>query len=247
MIVATIGATEITITTEAAKLRDRLVTELRNIDTVTDAYTAEEAAAVLRDAKGVLKKLESARAEAKAPAIDIGRKIDALAKEFSADMSAEIDRLAKQLAAWQEEERRRAERARREAEEAERRRLDQLEEERRKRVAEETAAFNRGEGRTGTLSADLEIIEDKAAADIVAIRQEQVVEAAPVKGVKVLTSYKFELTDPAALYAAKPDLCLIELNGPAVRAAMKNPVFAKKALAGEIPGLAVREEKKASV
>lgn len=241
LIRAHIGATDIEITAEARKMRDGLLTQLRNIDAVGDAFTADEAAGVLRDAKAALKQLENARSEAKAPVLDIGKKIDAAAKEFSGEMLTEIDRLSRQLAAWQEEERRKAERARREAEEAERRRLEELEEERRKRVAEET------KGRTGTLVEDLEVIEDKAAADIVAIRQESVAVAVPVKCVKVLTNHKFELTDPAAFFGAHPLLCLVEINVTAAKAAMKNPVFAKAALEGKIPGLVVREERKASV
>ena len=242
LIVATINATEITMAPEALKLRDKLLTQLKNIDSVTDGFLASEATDVLRATKDALKKLEAARKEAKAPALDIGKKIDGVADEFSSPLTEEIERLSRQLAAFQEEERRKAERARREAEELERRRLEQLEEERRKRVAEETA------GRTGTLLQDLEIIEDKALKDIVEIRQDTAVATADVqKGVKVLTNYKFEITDPAAVYAKHPKICTVSINLAAAKAQMKNPVFAKKALAGEIPGLVVREEKKASV
>lgn len=145
------------VVTEAGAVarRDALLTESAAVVRVADALDYESAGNIVADLKALEREVEKARKEIKAPVIELGRKIDAAAEEFTASVRREIARVGPMLLSFDleqariraekerkaREEAERAERARREAEAAEARRVAEAKaaEERAKREAEEAA------------------------------------------------------------------------------------------------------------
>lgn len=85
----------------------------KGITNVSDAASQWLAVASQRELQSLLKLVEKSRTEIKAPVLDAGRKIDELAKSFSADLKSEADRLSKLVTAFQIEEQRKADEAER--------------------------------------------------------------------------------------------------------------------------------------
>ncbi len=75
----------------------------------------------LRELKEFTKTIEAARSEVKAPVLDLGKRIDALAKELTQTLEGESDRLGRLIGSWQAEQNRIAEETRKRAEAEERR------------------------------------------------------------------------------------------------------------------------------
>lgn len=96
-------------TTDAARLRrDGLIKEAALVLRVADAEGAKVAAVTLQNVAGFTRAIEAARVEVKAPVIELGKRIDALAKELTDAVAAEGQRLSKLLGAYQAEEKRKA-------------------------------------------------------------------------------------------------------------------------------------------
>lgn len=208
-------AAEIAIAPEARELRDGLLVEIRGVTTVSDAFDADVAADVLKRTKDLTRSIEASRTTVKAPVLELGKKIDALAKEITAELESEAGRVAKVLGAYQLEEKRKAEAAARAARE---------EEERIKREAAAKAE--------AAAPAEVAAIVDQATERIVATRQAAAAVVAPkAANTGVREDVCFEVTDIVALYAARPELVNLEPNGTAIRAICKaNPKL-------QLPGL----------
>jgi hypothetical protein len=122
----------IEIATEAITLKNNAVLALSAIKAV-DASSLTVAAGHLAGAAGVIKRMESSRTETKAPVLELGKRIDKMASEFSAPIQAELDRVkrlvsdhhAKEAARIAEENRKRDEAIRREQEAAEKLRREE--------------------------------------------------------------------------------------------------------------------------
>lgn len=193
---------------------------------VTDPLDAEWAAEALKAVTSLCKEVEACRTEIKAPVLAIGKRIDETAKTFVADLIIERDRLNRILGEYQLAERTKADAARREA---------QAEADRLAREASKAA-----------LEADRSTTEQAqqvaAAAEVAAIEARvAVAEIKPVKpeGVSVRLNWKYEVEDIKALFAARPDLCVIEPNSAAIRSQIPHNQT--------IPGLRIWSEAKASV
>jgi len=200
------------------------------VPAVADAMDAEDAADALRLLSALVKDVEAARKVVKEPVLDLGKKIDSTAKEFVADVVAEKVRIETALGTFQAAEQRRADAERRAAQDE----ADRLAREAAKAQREADRATNHGEAdRTQQVAAQAEAaaIEARVAA----------AEIAPVKptGVAVRQPWKFEVTDIKALFAARPDLCVIEPNNAGIRAQIPHNQ--------NIPGLRIWQEAKASV
>ena len=200
------------------------------VPAVADAMDAEDAADALRLLGALVKDVEAARKVVKEPVLELGKKIDTTAKEFVADVVAEKARIETALGTFQAAEQRRADAERRAAQEE----ADRLAREAAKAQREADRATNQGEAdRTQQVAAQAETaaIEARVAA----------AEIAPVKpsGVAVRQPWKFEVTDIKALFAARPDLCVIEPNNAGIRAQIPHNQ--------NIPGLRIWQEAKASV
>lgn len=219
---------------EAFEAKKLALASARAVVTVTDAVSQEAAGKALQAVAALAKQIEAAHRAIKAPVLAFGKEIDSVAKAFSAELDAEKRRLSVLVGTYQEQERAKAAKIAEAARKAEEQRLAKLAAEQNARVAEEV------KGRTGTLSADIEAMQGKAVADVVAIRQEAAAAtvSAP-EGVGVRKSWKFEVTDLAALFKARPDLCTVEPDNAAIRAAVKK--------SQSIPGLRIWSESVASV
>lgn len=239
---------ELSITTEALLRKDNALHESRMVVVVNSAESQEIAVGSLSVLKRFRKDLESSREAIKKPVLDLGRRIDAKAKEVALDVDKEIARIEGLVREFQREELARAERARvaaekmarakREREEAEARRL---EEERLRLEREAADSEDAEEARmlAAKASAAAEMADEHAA------RAEQVIArtvAAPPKasGMSVQKVWKFRVTDVSALYGDRPDLCVLEASASRINAAIREGLRT-------CPGLEIYEDIATSV
>lgn len=176
------------------------------IESVADL---DAAAAALTTIKALTKSVEDSREEVKAPVLEVGRKIDAVAKEYLSPLESEARRLSTLVGTYQEAQRRKAEKER---EEAARIQADAIADMQRKQAE---AIANGDEAAADAARAE--------AADKIAGAQLAVIDAEGPRadGIVTRTAWKFEVTDINALFAAQPHLCVIEPNNPAIRAIIK--------------------------
>jgi hypothetical protein len=221
---------QIDIIPEVYTRRDVAVLEARQITSIGDAFEAESAADALRAVSTIAKEIEEARKIVKDPVLALGKKIDETAKTFVADLITEKDRLQRLLGDHQAAEQRKADKLRREAQEE----AD--------RLAREAAQAARAAERATTDAQAEQAQQAAAVAEVKAV--EARVAVAEIKrdgpsGTVLRQTYKFEVTDIKALFKARPDLCVIEPNGAAIRAQIPHNQ--------NIPGLRILCEAKASV
>jgi len=234
LITPALGSAIVSAADEACQTRDQLLHQAGLVTTVTDRIDADDATAVLRSLKAFVSTIETQRKLAKEPALDIGRKIDALAKELAAKVEAEAARISRILGAFEVEERRKADEARYAAEMEAQRIARDAEAERLKALR----AYTTAEAKDRASDA----IVEKAQAEIVAVRQ-AAANAAPPKteNSTLRQDVCFEVTDIKALYADSPHLVTLEPNGSAIRAILKaNPNL-------KLPGLRYWFEAKLNV
>ena len=230
-ITPSLGATVVSATDAAKATRDALLIEAAGVTTITDRLDADAAVSVLRGLKDFLKTIEAQREAAKAPALDVGRRIDALAKELVAAVKNEEARIARICGAFEAEERRKADDARIAAQNEA------------ARIAYEAAQKEREAQRTMKPEAAARASDDiaaKAQTQIAAVRAA----AAPAprtENTQVRSTVLFEVTDMNALHAAHPELVVLEPNGTAIRAILNaNPNL-------KVPGLRHWKEQKLNV
>ena len=219
--------TQIEITPNSYERRDDILATTGSVTDIEDALDADIAANALKIVSDIVKEVEAARTTIKNPVLEIGRKIDATAKEFVAGLSLEKTRLERLLGDYQAAQRIKADRARRQAE-AE---VDRLEFEAHKAAL--AADRERVEGQASVVAeeAQTKVFEARVAlATIAHIKPE---------GVTVRENWKHEVVDIAALFKARPDLCVIEPNLAGIRAQIPYNQ--------NIPGLRIWKEAKASV
>lgn len=227
-------STEIAIAPEARELRDKILVEIREVTSVSDAFDADVAADVLKRATQLSRGIEADRTTVKAPVLALGKKIDALAKEITAELDGEISRVSRVLGTYQLAEKQKADAADRLARDEARR--IQAEAEQQARKAAQAAPSD-----TEALAAASEIM-DTAAAKIVETRKAIVSTVAPkAADTAVRVDVCFEVDDIVALYAARPELVNLEPNGTAIRAICKaNPKL-------QLPGLRHWTEAKTNI
>jgi hypothetical protein len=195
--VGDVTSTEVALVDSAVALRDDLLAKAREVTAIADAFDAECAADVLRSITGATREVETARKAVKAPVLDLGKRIDDVAKQFSGDLSVEANRISRMLGSYEAEERRKQQEAERAA---------RAEEEKRRREME-----------AATTDED----RHEAAREIVNIKSEVAAVAHRPEGTAVRESWQFEVTDINALYTAAPHLCTIVPDNTAIRAAIK--------------------------
>jgi hypothetical protein len=258
---------EVTINTTAYTRRAEII-EAANFcpPTVTDADTQAEVTNVLRDIARILKEVEQGRQEAKAPALEIGRKIDAAAKEFVGALDPHMKRLNGMLVAYETEQRRIAMEAERKRQEeirkqeaeqelARKRALLAETEAREKREAAERAAreATSAEARAKAQEEARKAAEAQQQAAAAKAQQEEAARLqqaellrapAPVvtraTGASVQTPWTFEVVNIRELYAANPDLVELSVKRSDVLALIRSGTR-------EIPGLRIYQETKVRV
>lgn len=206
---------QITAAQDARDVRDVLLIEASTVTAVVDRIDADSATGTLRALKAYQTAIESARTKAKGPVLDLGRKIDALAKELADKVTAEAGRISRIIGAFEAEERRKAEALRIEAEN---RAADIA-----RKAAEEAAKVARAATTAEAADRAADAVREKAAEQIVAVKQ-QAGQAVATKqaGTSVREDVCFEVTDIKALYASNPELVVLEPNGTAIRAILRN-------------------------
>lgn len=234
LITPALGSAVVTAADTARVTRDELLHAAALVTTVGDRIDADDATAVLKKLKDFSREIEAQRMTAKAPALDIGRKIDALAKDIVAAVDAEAGRISRVLGAFEAEERRKAEEARRAADaEAARIAAEAL---------RKSAAVRREAGDTLSGERAADSVVEQAQQQIIAVKQ-AAANAAPLRttGTQVREDICFEVTDIRELYADSPHLVKLEPNGTAIRAILRdNPNL-------QLPGLRHWREAKLNV
>jgi hypothetical protein len=224
-----VDSVEIEITEEAQELAQNTESALSSIGEINDSFEYTVTTMAVKKAKEFLRQLEESRKAAKAPFIEKGREIDAKAKAFQEPIEAQLKRVSHYVLGWEDYTRRERLKAEQAAREEMARIAAAMADKEKERIDVETI------GRTGTLNQDLENIRESAAKEMVAVQNE--LAASPValsKGLRRTKTVKFEVTDIAALHAARPDL--FSPDETKIRAALK--------LTKDIPGLRVWEETK---
>jgi len=124
---------------QALTKRDDLIVEALAITKVSDPFAHEEACKLHVELKRMAREVERDRSALKAPVLDLGRKIDDCARQFTAPITDQTDRIGKLVLGYEAEvererqaserkvleEKARLERERRAAEEAERQKAEQ--------------------------------------------------------------------------------------------------------------------------
>lgn len=220
---------------DAAKLRrDDLLKTASLVTTVSDRLDADDATIVLKAIKEFTREIEKQKTVAKAPVLEIGRKIDAMTKVLISELESHASRISRVLGSFEAEEQRKAHEARLAAEaEAARIAYEAAEEAKKAQRAGITEE-------AGMRAADA--VVEAAQEKIVAVRQ-TAVNATPLRqaGSQLRSDVCFEVTDIKALYAAHPELVVLEPNGTAIRAICRaNPNL-------QVPGLRHWKEAKLNV
>lgn len=216
-----LGTPQVELTVEATEARDGLLREASKFRAVADQIDADSAAGLLRDMKSFLSTIEAGRTSVKKPVLEVGRRIDATARELVEKVKAESDRISRLLGSYQAEQRRLAEAQVRE----EQRRLEA---EAKQRAAAIAAAETEEERQQAKEEAQTAIAQ----------RQAALAEVTPpkIEGTSLRPTWLWEVTDMQALYKAAPHLCTLAPNAAAIRAVIKTNQ--------NIPGLRVWKEEK---
>lgn len=234
IITPNVGGAIVTAADAARLRRDELLTLAATVTTVTDRLDADDATATLKQLTEYAGTIEDQRTVAKAPVIALGKQIDAMAKELTASVATEQTRIGRVLGEFERSERERAddERRKADAEVA--------------RVAEETRkkALEASKGTASPLAQAraVDAVVEAGAAKVAEIKQQAASYVPPkTSGTKLRGNIVFEVDDIKAVYAAYPELVILEPNGTAIRAILKqNPNL-------QIPGLRHRVENKVTV
>jgi hypothetical protein len=212
--------TSLSVPEQVSNQKEELQISAFAVKTVTNPQQAEQAAYVLKEVSEFLKLIEASRKIVKDPVLAIGKKIDAFAGDLTDKLTAEKTRINRLLGSYQDEENRKAAIAARKAQEEEQRIRDEAN----AKIAEAQAA--------GKSEAQIEKIAAKLDAKVT---QAVAVTAAAVapkqEGIATRKTTKFEVLDMDALYAARPELVVLEPNNAAIRALLAASPNAK------IPGI----------
>lgn len=204
------GAVAIEVEPAAVKKKETLLADAASIAVVSDAFTQEMAASTLRDLKGMLKVVEDSRQAVKAPVLDLGKQIDAKAKDFVEQITIEANRIQSLLTKFTIEQRRLAE----EAERQRQAELRRIESEKQKAAEALFLAENKADEQAAIKQA--ETLKQQE----VAVKQAPAVIPTKAAGMIVRDVWKFEVTDAHAVYAAKRDLIKLVPDSMAISRAI---------------------------
>jgi DNA polymerase III alpha subunit (gram-positive type) len=244
--------------------RTRAIAAASSVSVVTTAAEQATAVTALRSLKALTKQVEASRKEAKAPVLELGRRIDATAETFLRDITVEDARVTALLTAYEVEQRRIAA----EAEKVRQAEVDRLaaeerqkqseiqrqiaEAEKQQREAREAAqnAESRDELAAAARKAEaakaellkLGVTMQRSEDAVIVAQSVPVPVAAPPRpaGTSVRQPWTFDLTDIRALYNARPDLCEITPRRSVILAEIAQGLR-------QLPGIVIRQETKVGV
>lgn len=222
-----LGSPQISLTDQARATRDALLVEARDCQTVGDQLDADAAAELLKRIKGWTRQVEAGRSTAKAPVLELSRRIDGLAADLVVPIDVHAQRISRMLGEWQAAERCKADEAFRQQR--------QQEEELRQKAAAQMAAAEIETDSSDQAEQRKAQIADAYHHQVTESRQALAASAAPrIAGTGVREDWKFEVTDIHALYRAHPELVVLQPNNAAIRAIVKHNQH--------IPGLRIWKE-----
>lgn len=226
LVLRNVGGVTVELLPEAVGRRDELIRAAQRILSVRSAETMDLAVANVRNMKAMAKEVEFGRETAKAPILQLGRKVDGVAKELVEPLRAEVLRVEGLITIWQREQKRIAD-------EAERVRLEEI------RKAQEAMAKAEAEVRArdeavraaqaeraraqaekdfaATRAARQAEVEARQKATIERLKAEQAeaariqaqtaipVVAAKQQGVAVRKEPRFEIINWKMVFASRPD------------------------------------------
>jgi hypothetical protein len=239
---------EIALAPEAEALKLAALATAKGIVRV-DSFTEQDAVDALKGINDIRKQVEKSRKDAKAPALEFGKKVDDLAKRFNLELDAEANRISTLLSAHEEEKRRVAAEAEAKRQEEERKIHEEaMRKAEAERKAREDAEAELAKAKNAKARADAEAklkASQEASAKLAAeeakrldeIRKSKPVEAEKAVGTVVREVWTFEVTDIHALYRHDPKLCRMEPNTSAINVAIGGGDR-------DIPGLVIRRETK---
>lgn len=213
---------------------------------VVDAKTQSAAVEVARDVRAHLKEVEEARKQLKEPILAAGRLLDGLATAYCEPLKRSLNVIEGGVARFQEAEARRvAEEERKRNEEIERRLAEQRELEAKAQALAEKARTER--------QLDRAIEAEERARDAAQVAQAVVMAPLPEKsresGTAVQKVLRWECVSVHALYAARPELCVVEPKASAIKACCfaAAGATAAKPDSQTVPGLKLWWETKVTV
>lgn len=209
-----------------------LLAEAAQIESVTSAEEQKAATEVCRMLKLLLKELESARTSLKKIPLDLGRKIDGIAKEFGGQPEAEYARITSEIARFQTAEIQRVQ-------DENRRRAETIAElqakEQAARDAQAAAEAMLNNPLAGAVELDRAVAAEAVAQQAAAAATTAIYAALPEvrreSGMAVKRVPTVVVKDLAALYASHPRFVRLELN----KAALNEELYE----GAEFPGLEI--------
>jgi len=200
---------EIELTPAAFNAREIALLTSGNIKAIATVSDLDAAAGALTTIKSLTRSIEDSRKEVKAPVLEVGRRIDAVAKDYLAPLDTEARRLSIMVGSYQEAAVRKAAKEREAQAAIQAAAVEEM-------IAKQNAAAASGDEAAGDTAR-------AKAADIIAASQIAATNAEGPKadGIVTRTAWKFEVSDIDALYAARPELCVVTPNNAAIRAVLK--------------------------
>jgi hypothetical protein len=221
-----VGSVEIAIDPKAVAARDEAIENAHLVVTIRTHNQAVAGADALRGLRAITKAVESSRTAAKAPVLELGRRIDAAAKEFNASAEAEIYRITAMLTAHETEQRRIDAEAQRQRQEEARRmvaeenaRLAEIARQQQEAARAERAAVNESEraaAETRRMVAEQAAAIERAAAAERQANLPVITERPKVSGTVVREEWNFDVLDLKAFAQAHPELVEITVKRAAV-------------------------------
>lgn len=237
-IIQATGGYELALVGSAEEKRKALLKAADATPIVDSPSSQAEAFALLSEIKGWLKQVEESREQVKKPVLDIGRRIDRLAKDHCTALEAAAAGLQAMLETYHDQEKiRLIEDQKRKDEEIEfQQRIEseaKWEEEQAKKLLDRPDATEEDLQRAADAEEDRINIEKQTLATM---RTPVIREVSKPAGMTVRPTIKWEITDAELLFKAMPNFFRLEPN----RALINASVGAKT----NLPGLKVWEETK---
>lgn len=151
--VSELGNTQLAPTQDALTQRDKLLNWSRKGLVVNDTEAAQKATAVLRLLMDFIRSIELSRKEAKAPILELGKKVDALGVELVAEIKVEAERINALVSTFAAAEAERERQAKIKAREEEQRLLLEAQEKERAEMEERRVAQEKADAKAAELLA----------------------------------------------------------------------------------------------
>ena len=199
---------EVFLSLDTVQRRNELLADIQSLLPVTDAASQKAVVEVTREAKKWIKGIEEERKKIKAPVLAVGKRIDEVAEEATEKLSEEIKNRESQVAMFQSMEQRRV--AQEEAQRLEAIRRAQAETDRLAKEAAEAKAklaTTDDDAHLSALLAAARASEEAQEAEAAAVQAPEA-EVNRVKGITMRKELCHEVTDIAALWQHRPDLCV---------------------------------------